>query len=181
MTVLKVLTTPDKRLRSKSRQLAQSEIKSIKTKKLISDIYETLNSGEYGVGMSAIQIGEPLAVTVVMIRPTPNRPNLDCFNQVYLNLKIMKTFGRKTPMWEGCCSVLDNSGNPLYARVPRYTKIDVEYYDELGKAHKDTVDGFLAHVLQHEADHMNGIIFTDLIPSTSIVSQEKYREAISIS
>lgn len=179
MTVLKVLTAPDKRLRSKSHQLAQSEIKSTKTKKLISDIYETLNNGEYGVGMSAIQIGEPLAVTVVMIRPTPNRPNLDCFNQVYLNLKIVKTFGRKTPMWEGCCSVLDDSGNPLYSKVPRYTKIDVEYYDELGKVHRDTVDGFLAHVLQHEADHINGIIFTDLIPLTSIVSQEKYREAVN--
>ena len=153
-------------------------MKSIKTKTLISDIYDTLNDDKYGVGMSAIQIGEPLAITVVMIRPTPNRPDLKHFSQVYLNLKIVKTFGKKKLMWEGCCSVLDDNGDPLYAKVPRYEKIDIEYYDELGKLHRDIVDGFLAHVLQHEFDHINGVIFIDLVPSTSIVSQEKYREAI---
>lgn len=177
MTIRKVLTTPDKKLRSRSRELTMPEMKSAKTKELITDIYETLNDGEYGVGMSAIQVGEPLAITVVMIRPTPNRPNLNYYNQVYFNLKILKTFGEKKPMWEGCCSVLDDNGNPLYAKVPRYEKIKVKYCNEIGEICTATIDGFLAHVLQHEIDHINGILFTDLIPSTNIVPQEEYRKA----
>lgn len=180
MAILKVLTTPDERLRSKSRQLTQSEIKSTKTKKLVSDIYETLNNGEYGVGMSAVQVGEPLAISIVMIRPTPNRPNLSHFNRVYFNLKVTKAFGEKIPMWEGCCSVLDDNSYPVYAKVPRYEKIDIEYRDESGEAHNDTVDGFLAHVIQHEVDHINGAIFTDLVSPTSIVSQKEYKESIRL-
>lgn len=178
MAVRKVLTTPDEKLRTKSRLLAQAEIGTDEIRTLIADIYETLRAGEYGVGMSAIQVGEPVAVAVVMIRPTPNRPNLESFNQVYLNPKILKTFGAKKPMWEGCCSVLDDDKNPVYAKVPRYEKIEVEYCDEQGKMHKDVVDGFLAHVLQHEIDHMNGTIFTDLVSAGEIVSQEEYRKVI---
>ena len=176
MTVLKVLTTPDQTLRTKSRELSVAEINSEEVKTLISDIYETLRAGEYGVGMSAIQVGQPLAVTVVMIRPTPNRPELTNFNKVYLNPKIVETFGEKEPMWEGCCSVLDENANPVYAKVPRYTKIRVEYRDEAGKKHHNLADGFLAHVLQHEIDHNNGILFTDLVDVRNIISQEKYRK-----
>lgn len=180
MAVCKILTVPDDRLRAKSRQLTIWEMKLAKIKALVADIYDTLNAGDYGVGMSAIQIGEPLAVSVVMIRPTPNRPNLERFNRVYLNPRIVKTFGKKEPMWEGCCSVMDDKGGHLYAEVPRYKKIIVEYCDELGERHKDVASGFLAHVLQHEIDHINGVIFTDLVSSSSIVPQEQYRKAIGL-
>ena len=178
MTVRKVLTTPDEKLRLKSHLLTLGEVKSDETKALIADIYDTMKAGEYGVGMSAIQVGEPVAAVVVMIRPTPNRPNLEHFNRVYLNLKIIKTFGEKKPMWEGCCSVQDDDRKPVYSKVPRYEKIEVEYLDEEGVEHKDVVYGFLAHVLQHEADHLEGVIFTDLVPAESIVSQEVFKEAV---
>lgn len=176
MPIRKVITTPDATLRKKSRTLKQSELTAPETKQLVADIYETLRAGEYGVGMSAIQVGEPLAVSVVMIRPTPNRPELGHFNRVYLNPKIVETYGEKTPMWEGCCSVLDEEGNPVYAQVPRYKKIRVEYYDENGDKQTDTADEFLAHVLQHEIDHLNGILFTDLVPANSIISQAEYKK-----
>ena len=178
MTIKKILTTPNEKLHKKSRALKLSEIKSEKIKNLVADIYETIKSGEYGVGMSAIQVGEPLAISVVMIRPTPNRPNLNHHNKVYFNAVIEKTYGQKEPMWEGCCSVLDDNANPVYAKVPRYKKICVKYLDEAGEEHKDTIDGFLAHVLQHEIDHINGIIFTDLVPKTDIISQDEYRKIL---
>lgn len=176
MTVLRVLTTPDQTLREKSRKLRATEINSAEVKTLINDIYETLRDREHGVGMSAIQVGQPLTVTVVMIRPTPNRPELTNFNKVYFNPRIIETFGKKEPMWEGCCSVLDENMNPVYAKVPRYTKIRVEYRDEAGKKHRELADGFLAHVLQHEIDHNNGILFTNLVDAKDIISQEEYRK-----
>lgn len=178
MTERKVLTTPDEKLRLKSRLLTLEEVASDKIRTLIADINDTLKAGEYGVGMSAVQVGEPVAVVVVMIRPTPNRPNLERFNRVYLNLKIIKTFGEKKPMWEGCCSVQDNDKKPVYSKVPRYEKVEIEYLDKEGVEHKDIVDGFLAHVLQHEADHLEGVIFTDLVDASSIVSQEVFKEAV---
>ncbi|MDO4889204.1 MAG: peptide deformylase [Candidatus Saccharibacteria bacterium] len=178
--IRKVLTTPDKKLRDKSRDLKSSEIQSKKIEDLVNDIYETIKSGEYGVGMSAIQIGEPVAISVVMIRPTPNRPNLENFTKVYYNAKIENVYGEKEPMWEGCCSVLDDESNPIYAKVPRYKRICVRYLDRVGKEHEDVVDGFLAHVLQHEIDHINGIIFTDLVPKSEIVSQDEYRRILGI-
>ena len=178
--IREVLTTPDKKLHNKSRNLKPSEIQSKKIKDLVNDIYETIKSGEYGVGMSAIQIGEPVAVSVVMIRPTPNRPNLEHFTRVYFNAEIENVYGEKELMWEGCCSVLDDDASPVYAKVPRYKKIRVTYLDETGKERKDIVDGFLAHVLQHEIDHINGIIFTDLVPNSEIISQDEYRRILGV-
>ena len=181
MAVRKVLTTPDEKLRTKSRLLTQAEIGTDEIRTLIADIYETLRAGEYGVGMSAIQVGEPVAVVVVMIRPTPNRPNLEKFDQVYLNPKVIQTFGEKKPMWEGCCSVLGKDGNPVYAQVPRYKKIRVRYLDEDAVTQEEYVDGFLAHVLQHEIDHQNGVLFTDLIDESDIVSCDEYKRIMNLS
>ncbi len=178
MPVREIVFAPNKILRRKSRRLSLLEITSDESRSLVSDIYETLKAGEYGVGMSAVQVGEPLAVIVVMIRPTPNRPNLKHFSRVYFNPKIVEAFGEKEPMWEGCCSVLGADGKSVYAKVPRYKKICVEYYDEPAKKKKDTASGFLAHVLQHEIDHINGVIFTDLVAAEDIVSWDEYRKII---
>ena len=180
MAVREVITTPNDLLSSKSEFIAASEVKSEKIQNLVSDIYDTLKSGSYGVGMSAIQVGEPLAVSIVMIRPTPNRPELGYFNKEYFNPKIIETFGEKEPMWEGCCSVLDEEKNPVYAKVPRYKKIRVSYLDSEGEEQEDIAEDFLAHVLQHEVDHINGIIFTDLVPEDAIVSQEEYRRRLAL-
>ena len=178
--IKQVLAAPNEKLRCKSRILRASEIQSKKIRDLVNDIYDTIKSGEYGVGMSAVQIGEPIAISVVMIRPTPNRPDLEHFTKVYFNAKIEKVYGEKEPMWEGCCSVLDDNAIPVYAKVPRYKKICVNYLDEAGEQHEDIAEGFLAHVLQHEIDHANGILFTDLIPNSDIVSRDEYRRILGI-
>lgn len=176
MSVLEVLTTPDERLRQKSRKLASEEVVSDGIKKLVADIRETLQSGEYGVGMSAVQVGAPVQVVVVMTRPTPNRPGLDRFEKNYFNVEIVKTYGEKTPMWEGCCSVLGNDKKPVYARVPRFKKIKVKYLDGEGQECEEDVEGFLAHVLQHEIDHARGVLFTDLVDASEIISYEEYHK-----
>ena len=133
MTKLKVLTTPSRTLRKKSQSLKAAEVKTERVRQLVADIRETISAGEYGVGMSAVQVGEPLAVSVVMIRPTPNRPDLKPFNRTYFNAEVTDTEGGKTPMWEGCCSVVGDDDKPVYAQVPRYPKIQVKYLDENGE------------------------------------------------
>lgn len=175
MTKLKIRIAPDPILRQKSQPIKVTEVKSTKVQKLVQDIKDTLKSGEYGVGMSSIQVGIPLAITVIMIRPTPTRPKLKQFNKIYFNAEIIRTEGKKVPMWEGCCSVLGKDDKPIYAQVPRYEKIRVRYLDEDGAIQEETVDGFLAHVLQHEIDHQNGILFTDLVDESGIVSYDDYK------
>lgn len=176
MTKLKIITTPDPTLRQKSQRLSVDEIKSVKIKNLVQGIKDTLKAREYGVGMSAVQVGEPVAVAVIAIRPTPTRPSLKPFNRVYFNAEITDTEGEQSPMWEGCCSVLGQDGKPVYAKVPRYKRVSIRYYDEDGALHEDSVDGFLAQVLQHEVDHQNGTLFTDLVNESEIISFDEYRK-----
>lgn len=178
MTKLKIITTPDPTLRQKSQRLSVDEIKSVKIKKLVQDIKETLKAREYGVGISAVQVGEPVAVAVIAIRPTPTRPSLKPFDRVYFNAEITDTEGEQSPMWEGCCSVLGQDGKPVYAKVPRYKNISIRYYDEEGVMHEELIDGFLAQVLQHEIDHQNGILFTDLVNESEIISFDEYRKLV---
>ena len=87
--IREVLTTPNRVLRQKSQRLVAAEVKTKRIRQLVADIQETIVSGEYGVGMSAVQVGEPLAVSVVMIRPTPNRPDLKPLNKTYFNAEIV--------------------------------------------------------------------------------------------
>ncbi|MBO7664683.1 peptide deformylase [Candidatus Saccharibacteria bacterium] len=174
--IREVLTTPNHVLRQKSQRLEAAEVKTKRIRQLVADIQETIASGEYGVGMSAVQVGEPFAVSVVMIRPTPNRPDLKPFNKTYFNAEIISVDGDKTPMWEGCCSVVGDDNRPVYAKVLRYPKIQVKYLDENGLAREDWADGFLAHVLQHEIDHLDGILFTDLVEASDIISYDEYHQ-----
>lgn len=174
MSILNIVTEPNKILHEPARRLSYEEILSPSIQKLISDIKETSKSGKYGVALSAMQVGAPVALSVVAIKPTPNHPELEVFNQVCINAEIVETFGDKTLMWEGCCSVLDENNEPFYALVPRYSKIRAHYYDEKGNEHDETFEGFLGHVLQHETDHNNGIMFTDYVDKDALIGNRDY-------
>lgn len=133
------------------------------------------NEKKTGVGISANQVGEPLAISVIAIKPTPARPNLEPFEKVCINTEITETFGEKTPKWEGCISTArDENGEPSMAQVPRFTKIHIKYLDRDGVEHDEIVEDFIAHVLQHETDHQNGILFTDLIDQNTLISYQKF-------
>jgi peptide deformylase len=72
----------------------------------------------------------------------------------------------------------DENGEPAMAQVPRFKKIRVKYLDREGEEHDETTEGFVAHVLQHETDHLNGILFTDLIDPVTLISNETYRKTL---
>lgn len=172
---MEIVTNPET-LHQKSRLLGREEILSDEMQKFLGELMDFSKSGKYGVGLSAIQVDKPIAVTVITSKPTPNRPELEVFDKICINLKVEEGFGEKEPMWEGCCSVLDEDGLPIYAEIPRYEKVRVSYLDENGESHDEIVEGFIGEVMQHEADHIEGRIITDLVDRSEFISCDEFHK-----
>mgnify|MGYP004417263441 CR=1 FL=1 len=165
-------------LREKARLLTDEEILHIGTQKLIENIRHTLTKEDYGVGLAAPQVGVSIALSVIGIKPTPTRPNLTPFSAVIINPKITEMFGRRKQKWEGCISC-GSGDDTLYGKVPRYERIKVKWLDETVTLHEEVLDGFVAHVVQHEVDHLNGILFVDRVKdSKTFMMADEYRKRI---
>lgn len=165
-------------LRQQTKKLTMAEIKSKKIQDLIANMRYTLLKKEYGVGLAATQVGESLALSVIGIKPTPNRPELEPFDSVIINPEITQTFGEAEPKWEGCVSC--GSGNDiLFGQVERYRKVTLRWTDEHGKKHEEVLRDFVAHVAQHEVDHLNGVMFVDRVKDThTYMMADEYRDRI---
>jgi peptide deformylase len=89
-----------------------------------------------------------------------------------INPEITETYGYRKPMWEGCIS-----GSDLYALVPRYKRLRLKWQDAEAETHEADFDGFMAHVIQHEVDHLNGVLYVDRIKDTkSIMTMREYKK-----
>jgi peptide deformylase len=144
---------------------------------LIDDMKYTSFERKTGVGLSANQVGRSEAISVIAIKPTPARPNLEVFDKVCINAEIVETYGEKEPMWEGCQSTaMDKNGEPMMAEVPRYKKVRIEYLDREGNEQAEVVEGFVAHVVQHETDHLNGVLFTDLVDKGKMITYREFAD-----
>ncbi len=164
-------------LRQEARALAKREILSSEIQSLIKNIKYTLKNKKYGVGLAAPQVGEGVSLAVIRIRPTKTRPKLPkekWADLVIINPKITKSIGRRQQMWEGCISFTES-----FAKVPRYKKIELLYLDEKATKHKKIFEGLLAHVIQHEVDHLNGILFVDKVKDpTTFMTASEYKKRI---
>jgi len=165
-------------LREEARKLTGQQIMSSKTQALVKNMRYTLISQKLGVGLAAPQVGEGVALSVIAIRPTAHRKNVEPFDLVIINPEITQSFGRRTQMWEGCLSA-GKSG--LFAKIPRYKKIELKYSDEQGKRHKKIFEGLRAHVIQHEVDHLYGVLFVDLVkdPKTYMTLKEYKKQIVT--
>jgi len=132
---------------------------------LIKNMQHTLIEKKLGIGLAAPQVGKSIALAVISIRPTLHRPKVKEFDLVLINPKIVKYQGNKE-LWEGCISAGSNGKADLFAKVPRYTKITVSFFDENGKKREETFSGLKAQVIQHETDHLNGVLFVDHVKDT---------------
>jgi peptide deformylase len=148
-------------LRSVARRLNSDEIVSVDIQQLIQNMYYTLEHKKYGVGIAAPQVGLSVAISVIDTKPTPTRPELARQRLTIINPEIVEVYGLKVKQWEGCIS-----GSDLYAQVPRYKKIRLKWLDEKAETYEQDFDGFLAHVIQHETEHLNGILFIDKVKDT---------------
>lgn len=163
-------------LHQKAQKVSIAEIHSAKTQSLIHDMQFTLKNKKLGIGLAAPQVGQSKAIAVISIQPTVHRPDVEPFDLVLINPRITKTFGYRKQMWEGCLSA-GQSG--LFAKVPRFQKVTVEFYDQKGSHHVATFSDLKAQVVQHETDHLNGVLFMDRVNDTkSFMTMKEYKKQI---
>lgn len=148
-------------LQNKSLQLTKEEIKSEKIQQLIADMRYTVSVKKYGVGIAAPQVGQPIALSVISIKKTPARPNAKEFDGVIANPEFTG-LGKEEEMWEGCISFAAVQA-PVFAKAVRFKRIRAKWLDENGNEHDEELDGLIAHVFQHETDHLNGILFPERV------------------
>lgn len=171
---MKITEFGDSVLRQKARTLKTEDIKSASTQKLIKEMQDFLISKKMGVGLAAPQVGKSLAIAVICVRPIKHRKDVKEFDLTIINPKVTKVFGRRTQQWEGCLSG-GSLKSGLFAKVPRYKKIELEYQDEKGNKQKKTFESLPAHIIQHEVDHLNGILFVDKVRDRkSFVTYNEY-------
>ena len=165
-------------LRAKARPLSTQEIAAPKTQRLIKDMRATLATLKIGIGLAAPQVGQGIRLAVIDIQPTKHRPEVKPFSLVIINPEITQTIGRKKQLWEGCISAGSSTAG-MFAKVPRYEKIKVKFRDEQGTKRHQLFEGLAAHVIQHEVDHLHGILFVDRVKDTkSYMTYSEYMKQI---
>lgn len=148
-------------LRKTSKRLNKKEILSSNIQAFLVDMNYTLKKRQYGIGLAAPQVGKAIAVVIIGLKPTPTRPNIKKLNMFLINPEITHYYGRPVGMWEACIS-----GSELYGKAMRHKKIRMIWHDEKAKKHERDFEGLLAQVIQHEVDHLNGVLFVDKVKDT---------------
>src|SRR5271157_3083060 len=150
MALRPIIILPDPKLRLVSKTIARFDT-ALKT--LMDDMIETMHEAP-GVGLAAIQIAEPVRLVVVDVARKEEPPN----PQVFLNPEVVWSSDERSTYEEGCLSIPE-----YYAEVERPASVRARYLDREGETREILAEGLLATVLQHEIDHLDGILFIDHI------------------
>jgi peptide deformylase len=150
MALRDILILPDKRLRQVSKPVAKIDAA---TRKLVEEMFETMYDAP-GIGLAAIQIGEPKRIVTMDLakKDEPKQP------QVFINPELIWSSEMKNTHEEGCLSIPE-----FYEEVDRPAEVKIKYTDLQGEQHEISADGLLATCIQHEVDHLNGVLFIDHI------------------
>jgi peptide deformylase len=148
MSVRPILTAPDPRLKVVSEPVVKVDAD---IRALVDDMIETMYSAD-GIGLAAIQVGVPKRVLVMDLDQKDGKKN----PRAYINPKILWASDEMATFEEGCLSVPE-----IWDDVERPARIKAEYLDLDGKKVELEADGMLATCLQHEMDHLNGVLFID--------------------
>ncbi|NNC47908.1 MAG: peptide deformylase [Sphingomonas sp.] len=156
MAILKIYETPDDVLRQISKPVEEV---TDWHRQLIKDMFETMYDAP-GIGLAAVQVGEPIRLLVIDLQEpeNPDDPESKVIKdpKVFINPEILETSDHEVPYTEGCLSVPEQ-----YADVMRPDRIKARWLDENGERHEKEIDGLLAVCLQHEMDHLEGVLFID--------------------
>lgn len=165
-TILAVNENPA--LREIAHEIPIADIQSARIQKLIAEMKALLAKEGYGVALAASQVGEPLRLFIVSGRalardsrnapdePEKNNEQPPIPDQIYINPVVLKMSRIKSEKHEGCLSIRGKWGI-----VARAEKTMLTAYNEKAEAITRGASGFLAHVFQHEMDHLDGILYTD--------------------
>ena len=164
MAILKVARMGHPVLRARARALNPAEIRSPEIQRLIDDMFDTMHEYQ-GVGLAAPQVHENVRLFVAGFPAGPDddedeRDDRSVPQLALINPEIEIVGETMAEDWEGCLSIPDIRG-----RVPRATQILVQAYDRRGKRVELRARGFTARVIQHETDHLDGILFFDRMKS----------------
>jgi len=153
MAILPILEVPDPRLRQKSTPLGEV---TDETRQLIADMFETMYEAP-GIGLAAVQVGVPVRLLVIDLQEPEEEGGEPVKDpRVFINPELYDHSEIEVPYNEGCLSVPDQ-----YAEVDRPDRIRARWLDENGVQHDEEITGMLAVVLQHEMDHLEGVLFID--------------------
>lgn len=150
MSIKPIIILPDPLLRQVSTKLEQVDDD---VRKLADDMLETMYDAP-GIGLAAIQVGIPKRLLVIDIAKEGEEKN----PRVFINPEILASSDDRSVYEEGCLSIPD-----YYAEVERPARLTVKYVNRDGKEETIEADGLLATCLQHEIDHLNGVLFIDHI------------------
>ncbi|RLD25986.1 MAG: peptide deformylase [Bacteroidetes bacterium] len=158
--ILPILAYGDPTLRKKTKPLTKDYPK---LDELLDNMFESMYTAR-GIGLAAPQVGLPIRLFIVDASPFEDDEDLteaerefaSTFVQVFINAKMVEETGDEWAFNEGCLSIPD-----IREDVFRRDTITIEYYDEKFVKHRETIDGIVARIVQHEYDHIEGILFTD--------------------
>ena len=192
MAIREIIEAPDPRLKTVSKPVERFD-EELRT--LVSDLFETMYAAN-GIGLAAIQVGEPLRLLVIDLQePDPDAEPVECHGhhgdgggephthqplknepRVFVNPEILDPAPELTTYQEGCLSVPE-----IYADIDRPRTCRVRWQDLEGNPHEEAMDGLLATCIQHEMDHLDGILFIDRLSrlkrSMALKKLEKARKA----
>ena len=156
MSILKVARMGHPVLRQRARSLDKADLRKPVVQKLIEDMVETMYE-YHGVGLAAPQVHEGLRIFVAMLDEEPDAKS-DAV--VIVNPEIVPNGAATEEGWEGCLSIPDIRG-----MVPRHVDVNLRALDRQGKAFELRLKNFPARVVQHETDHLDGVLFFDRMRS----------------
>jgi peptide deformylase len=156
MSILKVARMGHPVLRERAREVSKSDLRDPLMQKLIDDMIDTMHE-YHGVGLAAPQVHEGVRLFVALLEEEPG-PQTETI--VIVNPEIVPSGAAKEEDWEGCLSIPDIRG-----MVPRFTEVAVSALDRDGRPVELQLKNFAARVAQHEADHLDGVLFFDRMTS----------------
>ena len=156
MSILKTSLLGNPILRQTAEPISLSDLKADTLQKLIDDMIVTMHEYE-GVGLAAPQVHESLQLAVIEVRENQRYPSAPAIPLLTLvNPEFIRKSDELQEGWEGCLSI-----EGLRGLVPRSKEVEIRYWDRQGEKQELTATGFAAVVIQHELDHLAGMVFLD--------------------
>ena len=158
-------------IRMRAKEVSNPKAES--TKQIVKNLVDSMRYHDL-VGMAGPQIGKGVRIFVTEVRKTKFRKGTTIKKdplRIFINPKIISVSRREISGWEGCGSVVSGG---LFGKVERPASVVVKAFDEKGNTFKLEAEGLLARVIQHEVDHLNGIVFVDKADTKTYMERSEY-------
>ena len=154
MAIRDIIILPDKQLRLVSKPI---EKVTTEIRKLAEDMFETMYAAP-GIGLAAIQVAQPVRLITMDLAKKNENGEVNPQPQVFINPEILSASEETSVYEEGCLSIPE-----FYEEVERPARVRVRFTDLDGKLHEEDAEGLFATCIQHEIDHLNGVLFIDYL------------------